>query len=724
VSHPNNVRDFFETGVTQDYGISISNADDKFNFRLGANYQDQTGTLPNTEIKKTNFTLNADYQLSKRVKVGANVNYILTDAPNVPSGGSPTGSNYRASSIMLQFLWFGRQVDTKALKEGYTTNRNWNASYYDNPYWESYFNTTSQERNRILGNVHFSVNLLDGLDFRFRSGTDYYNDRRKYKIKTGSSGAGSPDGSYAEDAYTLSESNTEALLSFVRTFSDDWDVDALAGFNVRDNSYANNWQKATRLAAPDLYTLSNSKDPLESANSFQRLRVYSGFASAQVGFRNFAYLNITGRNDWSSTLPSHNRSYFYPSATASLILSEALDIKSNALSFLKLRSGWAEVGNDADPYQLVTVYNSQTAFDGNPIQTSSKTKNNPDIRPERTQSTEIGAEAGFFNNRLHVDFAWYNTNSIDQILRVQTSAASGYDYQLINAGKINNRGVELQINGTPVKTKDFTWDVGVNYAAYRSKVVKLDDAGALLRYVIGQTGPQIVAAVGERYGAIFGTAYRRDASGNILIGDNGLPLTDPTNKILGYYTPDWTGAFTTDFSYKGFKLSALIDASFGGSLFSSSSQTGVYAGVYAGTEVGRSAEFGGLTWADADGTRDDGMIFAGTVQSTGLPNEKIISAQSYYAATYGVHEQHVFDASYIKLREIRLAYVFNKKQIRKLGLGAVTVAAVVRNAAILYCDKDLNMDPEAALNTSNVQGVEALTRPTTRSFGLSVNLSF
>jgi TonB-linked SusC/RagA family outer membrane protein len=725
VAHPDNVRDFFETGVTQDYGISVANAGDKYNFRLGANFQDQTSTLPNTEIKKTNLTFNGDFQLSERIKAGANANYIITDAPNVPSGGSPTGSNYRASSIMLQFLWFGRQVDTKELWNSYKVNRNWNASYYDNPYWECYFNTTEQNRNRIIGNVHFSVNLLKGLDFRFRSGTDYYNDRRKYKIKTGSSGSGNPDGSYAEDAYTVSEDNTEALLNFKRDFSGDWSLDALAGYNVRNNSYSNNWQKATKLAAPDLYTLSNSKDPLESANVFSRLRVYSGFASVQTGFKSWAFLNFTGRNDWSSTLPGGNRSYFYPSVTASAVLTDALQIKSHALSFLKVRGGWSEVGNDADPYQLITVYNIQQAFSGNPIQVSSTTKNNPDIRPERTQSAEFGLEAGFLDNRLSLDLALYNTNSIDQILNVQTSAASGYSYQLINAGKINNKGVEIQLNATPVKTGKFKWDIGLNYAANRSKVVALDDEGLLTRYVIGAAGPQIVAAVGERYGAIYGTAYRRNEKGEILTGDNGLPLTNPTNQILGYFTPDWTGALNNTFSYKGLSLSVLIDASFGASLYSSSARTGTWTGVYANTVFGRSAEFGGLTWTDSNGkVRDDGVIFHGVNVNTGQPNDVKISAQDYYSASNHPYEKYVFDASFIKLRDISLSYTFDAKALQKFGLGGLTVAAVAHNLAILHRDKDLNMDPEVALNTGNVQGVEALTRPTTRSFGLNINLKF
>ncbi|MDR2042635.1 MAG: SusC/RagA family TonB-linked outer membrane protein, partial [Tannerella sp.] len=560
VAHPDNVRDFFETGITQDYGIAIANSNDTYNFRLGVNYQDQKGTVPNTKIKKTNLTFSADYQLTKRINVGANMNYIITDAPNLPGGSY----GQRAAGVMLQFLWFGRQVDMAELKKDW--NRNWNDSYYSNPYWRAYYNTVEQDRNRIIGDVHFSVNLLEGLDFRFRSGTDYYNDRRKYKIKTGTNGV--PDGSYTEDAYTVSENNTEAILNFTRNLSDDFTLDALGGFNVRNNTYTNNYQKATKLAAPDLFTLSNSKDPLESSNYYSALRVYSLFASAQLGYKNYAFLYLTGRNDWSSTLPRSNRSYFYPSATASLVLSELLGLRSSALNFIKLRGGWAEVGSDADPYQLATTYNIRTAFNGNPIQTSSKQKNNPDIRPEKTQSTELGLELGLFSNRVQLDVAYYNTNSIDQILKVQTSSASGYEYQLINAGKINNRGLEIQLNVVPVKVRDFTWNLGLNYATNLSKVVELDKEGLLENYVIGTLGAQVVAAVGERYGALYGTAYKRDAAGNIIVGNDGKPQMDPNNKVLGHYTPDWTGGLSSSFAYKNVELSLLIDASIGGSIYS------------------------------------------------------------------------------------------------------------------------------------------------------------
>jgi TonB-linked SusC/RagA family outer membrane protein len=715
VAHPDNVKDFFETGITQDYGIAIAGSEDRYDFRLAVNHQDQTGTVPNTQIRKTNFTLSSDYQLTRRVKAGANVNYIVTDAPNLPGGSY----GQRAAGVMLQFLWFGRQVDINELKKDYS--RNWNHSYYSNPYWRAYYNTVEQNRNRVIGDIHFSVDLAEGLDFRFRSGTDYYHDIRKYKIKTGTNGA--PDGSYNEDAYTVNESNTEAILHFNRPLADALTFDALAGFNVRNNSYANNYQRASKLAAPDLFTLSNSKDPLESSNYFSRLRVYSAFASAQFGLANALFLNLTGRNDWSSTLPSSKRSYFYPSATASVVVSELLDLDGSPLSFLKLRGGWAEVGNDAEPYQLATVYNIQTAFLGNPIQTSSKQRNNPDIRPEKTRSTELGLAAGFFDNRLSLDVALYNTNSIDQILKVQTSSASGYDYQLINAGRINNKGIEVQLGIVPLRRSAFKWNVDVNWAANRSRVVELDKEGLLTNYVIGTLGAQVVAAVGQRYGSLYGTAYKRNDEGRIIVDENGRPKADPNNKILGHYTPDWSGGLSNTFTYRNVELSVLIDAAIGGSLYSGSAQTGYYAGVYAETLPGRAADFGGLTYVDDKGrTRDDGVIFDGVTED-GQPNTQILSAENYYKASYSINEAYIYDASFIKLREVKLRYTFPRKLIRPLRVEGLSLSFVVRNPAFLYRETT-HIDPEAAFNTSNVQGVETLSLPTSRSFGFNVNLNF
>ncbi|WP_264554253.1 SusC/RagA family TonB-linked outer membrane protein [Flavobacterium sp. N2038] len=734
VAHPDNVKNFFNTGLTFDNSISVAKSDEKSDFRLGVNNQKQTGTVPNSEINKTNFTISTNYELSKSIKVGVNANYIVTNAPALPGG--PSGG--RAAGVMLQFLWFGRQVDINDLNNDW--NKNWNNSYYSNPYWNAYYNTTSQQRNRLIGDVHLDAKLAEGLNFKFRTGVDYYNDRRKYTIKYGTNGT--PFGSYAEDAYTVNEQNTEGIFTYTKKLNDDFSLDALAGFNIRNHSDANNYQKAPRLAVPDLYTLTNSRDPLTSSNSLSRLRVYSAYASAQFGYKNYAFLNVTARNDWSSTLPSSNRSYFYPSVNGSVVLSEALNLKSNTLDFLKLRGGWSEVGNDADPYQLATVYNFQTAFDGNPIQTSSQKKLNENLKPETTRSTEFGLEASFWKNRLHFDVAYYNTNSLDQILEIKTTTASGYNTQLINAGKINNHGVEIQLDGNPVQTQDFKWNVAVNYSKNISKVEVLDYDKQIQNYTIGSSGGvDVLASVGQAYGALYGTAYQRDASGNIVIGANGLPKADPQKKVLGHYTPDYLAGLTNTLTYKNLEFSFLVDASVGGELFSGTNRTGNYTGVLAQTMPGRDAANGGLSYYyPANNTTnpktlvtggtaptgvtvyDDGMIFNG-VYADGTPNKQVISAQEYYKASYNISEAYIYSSTFVKMREIKLAYNFNKSFAKRLGLEGASITAVGRNLFFIYKDAP-NIDPETAFNTGNAQGLESLALPTTRNFSLNVNLKF
>ncbi|TPG45263.1 SusC/RagA family TonB-linked outer membrane protein [Flavobacterium pectinovorum] len=733
VAHPDNVKDFFNTGLTYDNSISVAKSDDKSDFRLGVNNQKQLGIVPNSEINKTNFTINTNYQISKNVKVGVNANYIVTDAPALPGG--PTGN--RAAGVMLQFLWFGRQVDINELQNN--RNVNWNNSYYSNPYWNAYYNTTSQQRNRLIGDIHLDAKLAEGLNFKFRTGVDYYNDRRKYEIRYGTNGT--PFGSYAEDAYTVNEQNTEGIFTYTKKLNDDFTVDALAGFNIRNHSDANNYQKAPRLAVPDLYTLTNSRDPLTSSNSLARLRVYSAYASAQFGYKNYAFLNVTARNDWSSTLPSNNRSYFYPSFNGSLVLSDALNIKSNTLDFLKLRGGWSEVGNDADPYQLSTVYNFQTAFDGNPIQTSSQKKLNANLKPETTRSTELGLESSFWKNRLHFDFAYYNTNSFDQILEIKTTAASGYTSQLINAGKINNHGIEIQLDGNPIQTQDFKWNVAVNYSKNISKVEVLDYDKQIQNYTIGSSGGvDVLASVGQAYGALYGTAYQRDSNGNIVVGANGLPKADPQKKVLGHYTPDYLAGVTNTLTYKNLEFSFLVDASVGGELFSGTNRTGIYTGVLDSTLPGRDAANGGLNYyttgtgsvktllptgatAPVGSTAyDDGMIFKG-VYADGTPNTSVLSAQEYYKASYNISEAYIYSSTFVKLREVKLAYNFNKSFVRKLGLDGASITAVGRNLFFIYKDAP-NIDPETAFNTGNAQGLESLSLPTTRSFSFNVNLKF
>ena len=751
VSHPNNVRDYFRMGISTNSGISVARGDDKYQFRVGYNYEKQVSIVPDAGTNKTNISLNTDYHLAKWIVVGATANYIVYTAPSLPGSATPSGSNVRSNSPMLQFLWFGRQVDTNSLKADYT--RNWNSSYYDNPFWSASYNTQSQERHRLIGDLHAEFRLTDGLNVRFRTSTDWYNDRRKSKVKWGSAGAGSPYGSYAEDAYTVKENNTEVLATYIKQLNKNWGIDALLGFNVRNKQYENNYQAAPRLAVADLYTLTNSRDPLTSSNDFYRLRQYGLYGSIQLDYRRWAFLNITGRNDWSSTLPVDNNSYFYPSVTASVLLSEAFGWRSKAVNYLKIRGGWSQVGADANPYQLATVFTSETAFNGNPLQSSSTIGMNPNLKPENTSSIEAGFEAAFWDNRLCLDFTYYKTDSRNQILKLATTAASGYTSQVRNAGHIRNRGYEIQLGAVPIQTsKGFRWNLDLNYGANSSKVVKLDDEGLITSYQLYSSGIQILASVGEAYGTLFGTSYVRDANGNVVVDANGLPKISTTNKTLGKFTPDWTGGISNTFSYRSLSLSFLIDASVGGSIFSNTNKTGKYTGVLANTLSGRDAEHGGLWYyTDAMGNNvrlsespsysvssdglyyaqvngqstrvyQDGIMVEGVTES-GSKNEEVVSAEKYYHRIYSIAEANVYDASYVKLREVALSYRLPRLWTQKLHLQEASVTLTGRNLWTIYKSVP-NIDPESALTTGNAQGVEAYSLPTTRSFGVNLSVKF
>jgi TonB-linked SusC/RagA family outer membrane protein len=739
VPHPNNVRDFFNTGVLLNNSVALEGAGDNYNYRIGFGNEKQTGIVPNSEARKNNVSFNAQYTITPKVKIGVNANYIVDNAPNLPGV-----SGKRATSTMLQFTWFGRQVDINDLRNNKDANGgtyNWNNSYYSNPFWVAYNNTVSQRRNRIIGAVKLDYAIVDGLNFSFRTGSDYYNDRRKLRIAYGTNGT--PYGSYEEDAFTVNENNTEATLRYNKNINADFTLDVLAGGNIRSRYYEENDQVAPRLAVANVYTLANSRDPLVSSNVYTRLKTISSFASAQVGFRNYAFVNITARNDRSSTLPVQNMSYYYPSVNASFVLTEAFHLQSHLLNYARIRGGWSKVGADAEPYQLVNTYTFNAPFNSNPQLTTSGTDQNPGLRSESTNSTELGFETGLWNNRVRLDVSLYNTNSIDQILKMDVSATTGYTQKLLNAGKINNKGIEVQLGITPVKKRGFQWDIDVNYAANKSKVVKLDNEGLLKNYVLGSyRSVQVIAAVDKPYGTLFANAYLRDAAGNIIVNNSGIPQADPNKKAFGKFTPDWIGGITNSFSYNNFHLAFLVDASIGGSLFAGSNSTGSYTGVLAMTLPGRDADHGGLYYYYPDNKKangtvalpkggsapagetvyEDGMIWKG-VTSTGAANTTIIPASQYYKAPRSIEEQFIYSADYVKLREVKLGYTIPAKWVRKIKLVSATVSLVGRNLWIIHKNVP-NIDPETAFTNSNAQGLEDLGNPTVRSYGLNINFKF
>lgn len=738
VAHPDNVRDYFRIGNLISSGISISNATDKFDYRLSYNYFKQDGVVPNSSQGKNNFSLNTTLRLTPKLSFNVNASYHLNDAANLPGAGGK-----RSTSTMLQFTWFGRQVDINQLKNYLDENGNtfnWNNSYYSNPYWVAYENTVQQKRARLIGSVGFNYKITDALSLNFHSGTDYYNDRRKLKIAYGTNGT--PYGSYEEDAFTVNENNTEATLSFNKDLNSDFSLNLLGGANIRTKYYEENDQMAPRLAVAKLYSLTNSRDPLQSSNYYYELKTYSLFGAGQIGFRNFAFLNITGRNDWSSTLPLQNRSFFYPSFNGSFILTEAFPIKSDFLSYAKLRGGWSQVGKEANPYQLANTYIFGAPYGASPQLLPSTTYMNKDLKPETTNSTEFGVELSLLDSRIHFDLSLYNSNSFNQILGVDVSPATGYRSKLLNAGKINNKGVEIQLGVTPLRD-ELRWEVNFNYAVNRSKIVELDKEGLLENYVIGSNSAQVIASVGKPYGTLFGNAFLRNDAGNIVVDATGTPQRDPNKKVLGKYPADWIGGITNTFSYRGISLRVLVDASIGGSIYNGTYATGTYTGVLASTLPGRAAEFGGLayyylnddkkngttalaTTADSGTNGEtvyhDGVIFNGVTED-GKANETILPAQSYYKSFRTIDEANIFDASYVKLREVVVSYNLPGRLFKKSGITGASVSLVGRN--LLFLLKNVpDIDPETAFNTGNAQGLESLSLPTTRGYGFNITLKF
>jgi TonB-linked SusC/RagA family outer membrane protein len=738
--HPNNVRDFFVTGHTLNNGIALAGSKEDFDYRFSYNNSHQKGVVPNTDLTKNSFAINSSYKLLPNLTIATSANFIRNSSDNLPGT-----FGRRATSTMLQYTWFGRQVDINRLKNYRDENGNtfnWNNSYYSNPYFIAYENTVSQRRDRIFGNVNLTYNITPNLTANLRTGNDYYNDRRKIKVAYGTNGT--PFGSYQEIGYTVNENNTQFTLNYKKDVSDNFSLDILGGGNLQSRFLEENNQRAPRLAVKDVYTLNNSRDPLESTNFFSRQKIYSVFSSAQLGFKNYAFLNLTARNDWSSTLPAQNNSYFYPSANASIVLSEALGIASDALTFLKIRGGWSKVGKDSDPYQLINTYPFNTPFGSAPLITVSDKSLNPNLKPETTTSTEIGAEAGFLDDRIRLDVSYYNTNSFDQILNVDVSASTGYTSQLINAGRINNKGLEVQLNLAPIRIESgFSWEIGANFAANRSKVVELDKEGFLTSYRIGNDGVEVQAAIGQRYGTLFGTAFQRNENGQIIVNANGTPVVNPAKQVLGAYQPKWWGGINNTFSYKGLSLSFLIDTKVGGSIYSGTYSTGTYTGVLIETLQGRDEEHGGLPYYYAGNNNKtvpiplesheaatpagetvyhDGMIFNG-VNADGSQNTRTVSAQQYHKSFRNINEASVFDASFVKFRELKVGYTLPTNWTNKVGIGTASVALVGRNLWIIHKNVP-HIDPETAFTTGNAQGTESLQLPTTRSLGFNVSLNF
>lgn len=712
---PNNIEDFFRTGSTYSTSVSLSGSNETGDFRTSYTNLKSEGILPNTDYNRENFALNGSYKLNERVKVSSSLNYVNSNSKNRPN------NSYGTENIMYLWVWFGRQIDMASLRDYWQPGLegvqqfNYNYNWHDNPFFTMNENTNSFDKDRIFGNLRLDFNLAENLDLMVRSGIDLSNELRVGKRAFSTQRFAR--GQYREDNIYFKEQNTDFLLSYKKQIDGDFDLGASLGGNLRAEENRYKRISANALSVPGIFNFGNAAEPLSKTQFNSEKEVHSLYGFVNLAYKNMIFLDITGRNDWSSTLPQDNNSYFYPSVGASAVLSDMLELPS-AISFVKLRAGWAIVGNDTDPYALRNTFSFNEPFGNLQRVSASSVLKNANLKPEETNSIEFGMDLRFFNGRLNFDATYYSSNTQNQILTLPVSLTSGFSSRIVNAGEIQNQGIELVLNGTPVKsTSGFNWNTSLNFTRNRGKVKELIDD--LDTYTISSNYVQVLAKVGGRVGDVYGTGFSQveDPSspyfGQVIHNEDGFAIRDPELRNLGNYNPDFMVGFQNTFSYKNLTLGVLFDWRHGGVVNSRTVLIGGTSGMMDFTAEGR----------------EEGIISEGVVQNTDgtfSPNTQRLSGRDYYWWRYnrGNEEVGMYDASFLKLRELRIAYSLPVSWLSRTPIRAATFAIVGRNLALWT--ENPHFDPETISFNGGaiVPGVEDMATPTSRSIGFNINLTF
>lgn len=714
---PDNWDDYWETGTTITNNVAVSGSGDRGSFRLSIGDLRQDGIMYNNDYWRKNLKLNSIFDFSDKLSATISAEYVKS------------GSDNRSYQDGQQFIWAQRQTDWAKLKD-YNAYRgvhiqrtgdgdapNWQHTFFINPFMVQDILPYSNEKDRMLGNVALNYQVLQTLNVMLRSGTDLWTDTRINVINYERVRNGTQlYGQYSEEVLRGQETNTDLMVTFSKEIAPALALNAMVGGLSRTTYYKRNFTQVNQLVVDGVYNLSNSIPASNSVSStIEEKESQSIFGSAQLGYKDAIYLDLTARNDWSSTLPKTNWSYFYPSVGVSAIFTELVDMSSSKLSFGKLRASWAQVGNDTDPYRLSQTYLSASSWNGAVPEFYENIEiANSTLKPEMTTGIELGFEAKFFSNRVGIDFTYYDQSTKDQILAVEISKASGYNTRLLNAGEITNKGIEIVLNLTPVKlANSLTWDVTFNFAKNKNEVVALAD-GLTTYQLAARNSLASLASVGQPYGALFGIGFERAPDGKILYKD-GLPVVATKAKILGNIQPDWTGGMLNTIAFKGITLSALIDVRMGGDVYNEGIGIARWTGQYAETALGRE-----------EGIIGDGTMNAGTSEDpVYVPNDIIVPAQSLYAFNNARtrHEASIFDASFVKLREVSLGYTIPPALLKGIFIKSAKVSAVGRNLAILF--KNIpHIDPEFDRLGGNSYGFGYGELPTTRSMGFNINLTF
>lgn len=716
VSQPDNIKDFYDTGITLNNSISFTGGSEDMGYRLSIGHMDQTGMVPNTDLTRYSIGASSTYTMADKLTASFDVNYTRSKSDNFVTQG------YNNENPVQQMIWSGRNVDFAALRdwenlplaaEGTAaegTPLNWNTVFQNNPFWVLDTNTREYAKDRVVGNIALNYALSDKINISAKVGTNFWNSRQNYRQAFGSNSA--PNGYYSETNRTYTETNTELIASYATKITEDIDFEISAGGNSMRRKSELAYTGVPNLQLPGLYNVSNlaAGSSWVLSNSFSEQRINSLFGFGKFSYKNYLFLEFSGRNDWSSLLPMSNNSFFYPSVTASAVVSDMIDFNSDVVNFLKVRGGWSEVGGIGalSPYSLEPTYALSTeTWGGNTVAYLPGTLNNPDIKSETTSGTEFGLDLRLFNSKVRFNATYYDQTSTDLVVPVQVTAASGYSSAIQNVGEMNNKGVELQLGATLVDKGDFKFDLDLNFAKNTNEVVSL---GGLESLVLGgQWSMTLEAREGHAYGDIVGSYFDRSPSGDIIY-ENGLPSIASGTKVLGNIAPDWTGGANFMFSYKNFSLNTLIDAKIGGDIYSMTTSWGRYAGVLEETLLGRET-----------GIVGDGVML---VNGEYVANNVVRTAEDYNKRAYSnsIVESSVFDASYVKLRQVMLSYKLPKRIIEKTMLTDVNFSLVGRNLLIIHKNAP-HIDPETSFSDDNgEQGQEFGQLPSARSIGFNIQL--
>ena len=737
---------FFETPLIYTNTIAIEKATDFSSVRLSYTNYNGKGLQPNSSLKRNNVVLSGQWNINKRLTVSGIANYIVQKG----KGRNVTGYN---GNIVTNFRqWQQTNLDFKDLKTAYDlTQRNlsWNYNsdlnfplYSDNPYWDAYQNYETDGRTRFIGNASINYKVADWLDVYGRISADSYVEMQEERRAVGSVSmrfglANVPDrvqSGYIRRDNTFSEYNFDLMLKFNKKLGP-ISLNGVLGFNERrtNNTYFSNATNGG-LLIPGVYSLQNTASalplPLEVN---QKVGVRSEYVSVSLGYKDFLFLDGTFRQDYASTLPVDNNKYRYPSVTGAFLFSNV--VKTDWMSLGKLRLNYAQVGNLAGFDQLFDVYTANSAMNGANNQLA-PSKRNPNLKNERTNSLEAGLEMSFFNSRLGFDLALYKTNSLDQIIPLTVSQTTGFSSIMINAGEIENKGIEVTFFGNPVKSGSFSWDITINWAKNNNKVISLYPGITNLRLNSTnlQNGVTVNAEVGKPYGEIKGNDYTYDANGNIIIdAADGRPILTSSAAIpIGNFTPDWTGGINNSFSYKNLSLSFLIDMQKGGDIWSLDMCYGLYSGLYPETaftnDLGNPVRDPLVGDATAGyGANSGGYIIEGVnvVDGISTPNKTRVDATNADAFGTGIlpHSAFIYDAGFVKLREVVLTFNLPSQLLNKTFIKGVSLSAIGSNLWIIH--KSLPYaDPESGMTAGNIQGYSTGSLPTTRDFSFNLKLNF